>query len=52
MQQGGFSINGQRMTDPAAPIPAPIDGKWLVVRVGKRRVRIGRRRRPQGELST
>ncbi len=42
--QGGLSINDQRVTSPDAPVPDPIDGRWLVVRVGKKRLRVGRRR--------
>ena len=41
--QGGVSINDERVTAPDAAVPAPIDGEWLVVRVGKRRLSIGRR---------
>ncbi len=40
---GGVTINGQRISDPAAA-PEPIDGEWLDVRIGKRRREIGRRR--------
>jgi tyrosyl-tRNA synthetase len=40
---GGVTINDQRLTDPAATLPAPIAGEWYVVRLGKRRVRVGRR---------
>ncbi|MEO8438151.1 MAG: tyrosine--tRNA ligase [Chloroflexota bacterium] len=40
---GGVTINGQRLTDPAA-VPQPIAGEWLDVRIGKRRREIGRRR--------
>jgi tyrosyl-tRNA synthetase len=43
IQGGGLTINGQRITDPAAPVPDPIAGEWLEVRVGKRRREIGRR---------
>jgi tyrosyl-tRNA synthetase len=40
---GGLTINGQRITDPLAPLPEPIAGEWLEVRLGKRRREIGRR---------
>ena len=40
---GGVTINDLRLTDPTAPLPAPIAGEWYVVRLGKRRVRVGRR---------
>jgi tyrosyl-tRNA synthetase len=40
---GGVTINDLRLTDPAATLPEPIAGEWYVVRLGKRRVRVGRR---------
>jgi len=40
---GGVTLNGARVTAADAPVPEPIAGEWLVVRVGKRRLRIGRR---------
>jgi len=40
--QGGLTINDERIATPDGPLPAPIGGKWLVIRVGKRRLRIGR----------
>ena len=40
---GGVTINGTRVTDPAH-VATPIAGRWLDVRVGKRRRRIGRAR--------
>ena len=40
---GGVTINGTRITDPEAPVPEPIAGEWLEVRLGKRRREIGRR---------
>jgi len=40
---GGLSVNNARVTTPDAPVPPPIAGEWLVVRVGKRKLRIGRR---------
>ena len=39
---GGVTVNGARVTDPAA-VPEPIGGEWLDVRIGKRRREIGRR---------
>ena len=39
---GGVTVNGERVSDPAA-VPQPIDGEWLDVRIGKRRREIGRR---------
>jgi len=38
---GGVTINGTRVSDPAA-VPEPIAGEWLDVRLGKRRREIGR----------
>ena len=40
---GGVTINDRRLTDPAEALPDPIAGEWYVVRLGKRRVRVGRR---------
>jgi tyrosyl-tRNA synthetase len=37
IQNGGLTINGQRITDPAAGLPAPVDGRWWDIRVGKKR---------------
>ena len=42
--QAGLSINDERITSPDARVPEPIDGRWLVVRVGKKRLRVGRLR--------
>ena len=42
ISQGGFSINDERLTAADAAVPAPIDGRYLVVRAGKKSVRIGR----------
>jgi tyrosyl-tRNA synthetase len=42
IQNGGLSVNDARITAPDAPIPELVAGEWLVVRVGKRRLRIGR----------
>jgi tyrosyl-tRNA synthetase len=41
--QGGLTINDQRLASPDAAVPAPIAGEWLVVRIGKKRLRVGRR---------
>jgi tyrosyl-tRNA synthetase len=40
--QGGFSINDERLGDVDAAVPAPIDGRYLVVRMGKKALKIGR----------
>jgi tyrosyl-tRNA synthetase len=39
---GGVTINDARIAAHDEPLPAPIAGEWYVVRVGKRRVRVGR----------
>jgi tyrosyl-tRNA synthetase len=40
---GAITVNEQRLTDADAALPPPIAGEWYVVRIGKRRVRVGRR---------
>lgn len=42
IQNGGLTINGEPIRDPAATMPVPIDGTWWEVRIGKRRREIGR----------
>jgi tyrosyl-tRNA synthetase len=42
IQNGGLTINGDPIRDPAAPMPAPIAGQWWEVRIGKRRRELGR----------
>jgi tyrosyl-tRNA synthetase len=45
VQGGAITINGERATDPAAPVTTAVGGEWLEVRVGKRNravVRIAR----------
>jgi tyrosyl-tRNA synthetase len=42
--QGGLTINDERIGGVEDPVPPPIDGEWLVVRVGKKRLLVGRRR--------
>jgi tyrosyl-tRNA synthetase len=44
IQNGGLTVNDERVTDPEASVPSLVAGEWLVVRVGKRRLRVGRRR--------
>ncbi len=41
---GGLTINERRIASADAPLPDPIHGEWLVVRLGRRKVRVGRRR--------
>ena len=36
IQGGAITVNGERIGDPAAALPAPIGGEWFEVRVGKR----------------
>ena len=43
VQQGGLSINGERVTDGSAAPPDLIDGRYLVLRAGKKRLLIARR---------
>jgi len=42
--QGGLWINGQRITTPDAPLPEPVGDGYLLIRQGKKRLRIDRRR--------
>jgi tyrosyl-tRNA synthetase len=42
IQQGGLSINDERVKGIDDAVPAPIDGRYLVLRAGKKSVRIGR----------
>ncbi|HEX2754598.1 MAG TPA: tyrosine--tRNA ligase [Candidatus Limnocylindrales bacterium] len=42
--QGGFTIDDERIVAIDAPVPPPVDGEWLVLRAGKRRIAVGRRR--------
>ncbi len=42
IQNGGLTVNGQLIADVTAPMPAPIDGTWWEVRIGKRRREMGR----------
>ncbi len=43
ISQGGFSINGQKLTDPAAVPPALIGERYWWVAMGKKRRFVGRR---------
>ena len=40
--QGGLSINDERVGAPDGAGPAPIGGRYLVLRAGKKSMRIGR----------
>ncbi len=44
IQQGGFSINDRKVTDPAESVPEPIADRFLILRAGKKSLRVGRRR--------
>jgi tyrosyl-tRNA synthetase len=33
---GAITVNAERIADPGAPVPAPVAGEWLEVRIGKR----------------
>jgi tyrosyl-tRNA synthetase len=39
---GGVTVNDVRPTGHDEPVPEPIAGEWYVLRLGKRRVRVGR----------
>jgi tyrosyl-tRNA synthetase len=39
----GLSVGDIRPASPDDPVPEPLDGEWLVVRLGKKRVTVGRR---------
>ena len=45
IDQGGLSVNGERVSDPAAQPPPPIAGRYWWVALGKKRRVVGRRRR-------
>ena len=42
--QGGLTIDDDRIAAVDSAVPAPVDGQWLVVRAGKRRLAVGRRK--------
>jgi len=44
IEQGGLSINDERVSALDAVVPAPVAGRYLVVRAGKKRMAVGRRR--------
>jgi tyrosyl-tRNA synthetase len=39
---GGVTVNDERVTAADAPVPPLLDGEWLTVRIGKRKLRVGR----------
>jgi tyrosyl-tRNA synthetase len=42
--QGAFSVNGARVATADDALPEPIDGRYLVLRAGKKRLLIARKR--------
>jgi tyrosyl-tRNA synthetase len=40
---GGVTVNGLRLASPDDRLPEPVAGEWMVIRVGKRKLRVGRR---------
>ena len=44
IEQGGLHINGERVTSTDGTLPEPIGGRYLVLRAGKKRQLIARRR--------
>ena len=40
---GAVTINDQRIASPDDALPSPLRDEWYVIRLGKRRVRVGRR---------
>jgi tyrosyl-tRNA synthetase len=46
ISQGGLSINDERIVATDQAVPAPVAGAWLVVRVGKKRLLVGRQQAP------
>jgi len=40
ISQGGLYVNDQRITDPNAPLPEPLHGRYWVLRTGKKNTRI------------
>jgi tyrosyl-tRNA synthetase len=42
IQNGGVTINGDPIRDPAATMPSPLAGRWWEVRIGKRRRELGK----------
>ncbi len=43
ISQGGLSVGDERVSSTEQTIPAPVAGRYLVVRAGKRRLAVGRR---------
>jgi tyrosyl-tRNA synthetase len=42
IQQGGLSINDERAAAPDSAVPGPLAGRYLVLRAGRKNLRIGR----------
>ncbi len=45
ISQGGFSINDVRVSAPDEPVGNPIGGRWLLLRAGRKRLKVARIRR-------
>ena len=45
IQQGGLSLNDERVAAPEATVPELISGRYLVLRAGKKNLRIGKLKR-------
>ncbi|HYU49982.1 MAG TPA: tyrosine--tRNA ligase [Candidatus Limnocylindria bacterium] len=45
ISQGGFSINDVRVSAPDEPVGEPIGGRWLLLRAGRKRLKVARIRR-------
>jgi tyrosyl-tRNA synthetase len=43
IRNGGLTVNDDRVSDAEARLPTLLAGEWLVVRVGKRKLHVGRR---------
>jgi tyrosyl-tRNA synthetase len=43
IQNGGLTVNDVRIADAETTVPPLVAGEWLVVRVGKRKLHVGRR---------
>ncbi len=39
---GGLTVADVRVSSPDEPVPEPVAGQWLPVRIGKRKLRVGR----------
>jgi len=51
-QHGGLTLDGERVTEIDAAVPPPVAGRYHVLRIGKRRVLVGRLRTSEESDST